>query len=49
MGQFGKFFIEGGKKMGRSMTIVEDEVQRKSIEEAGFIDLHEQKFKVSQL
>ncbi|KAJ3542215.1 hypothetical protein NM208_g4210 [Fusarium decemcellulare] len=45
MGQFGKFFVEGGKKMGRSMTVVEDEIQRKSIEEAGFEAIEEANFK----
>ncbi|KAL1854083.1 hypothetical protein VTK73DRAFT_8805 [Phialemonium thermophilum] len=41
MGQFGKFFVEGGKKMGRSTTVLEDGIQRKGIEEAGFVDIHE--------
>lgn len=47
MGQFGKFFAEGGKQLGRSMTIVEDKVQRKGIEAAGFTNIHEEDFKVS--
>lgn len=38
--EWGKFFIEGGKKMGRSCTIVEDDVQRLSMEAAGFVDIH---------
>ncbi|KAL2681127.1 hypothetical protein Neosp_008731 [[Neocosmospora] mangrovei] len=41
MHQWGKFFVEGGKKIGRSFTIVEDEVQRKGMEEAGFINIEE--------
>lgn len=45
MGQFGKFFVEGGKAMGRSMTVVEDGVQRRAIEEAGFRDINEQNYK----
>ncbi|KAH7309488.1 S-adenosyl-L-methionine-dependent methyltransferase [Stachybotrys elegans] len=45
MGQFGSLFIEGGKKMGRWMTIIEDGVQRKSVEEANFVNIHEEDFK----
>ncbi|KAF4467084.1 methyltransferase [Fusarium albosuccineum] len=37
--EWGKFFIEGAKKMGRSCTVFEDDVQRKSIEAAGFVDI----------
>ncbi|KAF5011811.1 hypothetical protein FDECE_2101 [Fusarium decemcellulare] len=37
--EWGKFFIEGAKKMGRSCTVVEDDVQRKSMEAAGFVDI----------
>jgi len=47
MGQFGKFFAEGGEKMGRSMTVVEDGIQRKGIEAAGFVNIHEEDFKAS--
>lgn len=47
MAQFGKFFAEGGKKLGRSMTVLEDGVQRRGIEAAGFVDIHEESFKVS--
>ncbi|KAK4064739.1 uncharacterized protein Triagg1_8926 [Trichoderma aggressivum f. europaeum] len=46
MGQWGKFFISGGKKIGRSFTVVEDETQRKSIEAAGFVDIQEFNFKM---
>ncbi|KAK4463079.1 S-adenosyl-L-methionine-dependent methyltransferase [Cladorrhinum samala] len=45
MAQFGKFFAEGGEKLGRSMTIVEDGVQRRGIEAAGFENIHEENFK----
>ena len=47
MGQFGKFFVEGGKKMGRSMTVLEDGIQFKALEEAGFQGIEEANFKVS--
>ncbi|KAL9565869.1 hypothetical protein ACKAV7_010051 [Fusarium commune] len=46
MHQWGKFFVEGGKKIGRSFTIVEDGVQRSAIEKAGFVNLVERDFKV---
>lgn len=48
MGQWGKFFINGGKKIGRTFTVYEDETQRKSIEAAGFVDIQEFNFKVRQ-
>lgn len=46
MGQFGKIFVEGGKKMGRSMTVLEDGIQRKALEETGFEAIEEANFKV---
>ncbi|KAH6999419.1 S-adenosyl-L-methionine-dependent methyltransferase [Ilyonectria destructans] len=46
MHQWGKFFVEGGKKIGRSFTIVEDGVQKKAMEEAGFVGIEERDFKV---
>ncbi|KAG4283038.1 hypothetical protein FPRO06_09711 [Fusarium proliferatum] len=46
MHQWGKFFVEGGKKIGRSFTIVEDGVQKSAMEKAGFIDIEERDFKV---
>ncbi|KAM0191938.1 hypothetical protein ACHAPI_008658 [Fusarium lateritium] len=46
MHQWGKFFVEGGKKIGRSFTIVEDGVQRSAMEKAGFVNLEEKNFKV---
>ncbi|WZH42904.1 S-adenosyl-L-methionine-dependent methyltransferase [Fusarium acuminatum] len=46
MHQWGKFFVEGGKKIGRSFTIVEDGVQRSAMEKAGFVNLKEKNFKV---
>ncbi|KAF7554984.1 hypothetical protein G7Z17_g2522 [Cylindrodendrum hubeiense] len=33
--EWGKFFIEGGKKLGRTFTILDDDLQRKCMEEAG--------------
>ncbi|KAL7794312.1 S-adenosyl-L-methionine-dependent methyltransferase [Trichoderma ceciliae] len=46
MGQWGKFFINGGKKTGRTFTVVEDNTQRKSMEAAGFVDIEEFNFKM---
>ena len=48
MTQWGKFFVEGGRKIGRPFTILEDDIQKKAMEEAGFVDIKEIKFKVSQ-
>lgn len=48
MGQWGKIFITGGKKIGRSFSVLEDETQRKSMEAAGFVDIQEFNFKVSR-
>lgn len=44
--QWGKFFEEGGRTMGRSFTVIEDGLQRKAMEEAGFVDIQEWTFKV---
>ncbi|KAF5962632.1 methyltransferase [Fusarium bulbicola] len=46
MHQWGNFFVEGGKKIGRSFTIIEDGVQRSAMENAGFVNLEERDFKV---
>ncbi|KAK1767868.1 S-adenosyl-L-methionine-dependent methyltransferase [Phialemonium atrogriseum] len=45
MNQWGKFFVEGGRKMGRSFTVVKDGTQRKAMEEAGFVDIEEANLK----
>lgn len=49
LAQWGIFFREGAKKMGStaSFTVVRDQVQRKSLEEAGFVNIQETGFKVS--
>ncbi|KAM0271155.1 hypothetical protein ACHAQH_009174 [Verticillium albo-atrum] len=41
-----RMFIEGGKEFGRSFTVLSDGLQRKGMEEAGFVDLHEVNFKL---
>jgi ubiquinone/menaquinone biosynthesis C-methylase UbiE len=47
MSEWGKFFIEGGKKLGRTFTIIDDDLQKKGMEEAGFVDLQTWDFKVN--
>ena len=49
LGQWSKFFVEGGKKLGRTFLVVEDDLQRKGMEAAGFVDIQETTFKVSRL
>ncbi|KAI2618928.1 S-adenosyl-L-methionine-dependent methyltransferase [Hypoxylon sp. NC1633] len=39
-------FTEGGKKLGRSFTILADDTQKKGIEEAGFVDITVKDIKV---
>lgn len=45
--QWGKFFEEGGKTMGRSFMVVQEGTQRRAMEEAGFVDIQEWEFKAS--
>ncbi|KAJ9142423.1 Methyltransferase domain-containing protein [Pleurostoma richardsiae] len=45
MAQWGRFFVEGGKKLGRSFLVVDEGVQKKAMEEAGFVDIQEWNFK----
>ncbi|KAF4451710.1 hypothetical protein F53441_5389 [Fusarium austroafricanum] len=49
MNEWGKFFIEGGKKLGRTFTILDDDLQRKGMEDAGFTDINIWNFKASFL
>ncbi|KAH6987130.1 S-adenosyl-L-methionine-dependent methyltransferase [Ilyonectria destructans] len=46
MGQWGEIFVEGGRKLGRSFSLLEDGEQRRGIEAAGFVDIEESNFKV---
>ncbi|KAK3399768.1 S-adenosyl-L-methionine-dependent methyltransferase [Sordaria brevicollis] len=39
LGQWGIVMGEGGKKMGRPFTVYEDDLQRKGMEAAGFVDI----------
>lgn len=44
--QWTKFLVEGGKKTGRTFTVVDDGLQRKAMEKAGFVDIQEHNWKV---
>ena len=44
--QWGKIFAEGGKMLGRTFRMFEDRIQRRGLEEAGFVDIQEVDFKV---
>ncbi|KAJ9151267.1 Methyltransferase domain-containing protein [Pleurostoma richardsiae] len=45
LGQWGKLFVEAGRRFGRSFTTVPDGIQRKAIEEAGFVEVDEKNIK----
>ncbi|KAH7006931.1 S-adenosyl-L-methionine-dependent methyltransferase [Ilyonectria destructans] len=45
MGQWADIFIEGSKSTGRTFTVIADNLQRKAMEEAGFVDIEEWNFK----
>lgn len=47
MGQWGKLFLEGGRRLQRPFSILEDDVQRQGMEEAGFTNIQEEEVKVS--
>ncbi|KAH8883770.1 S-adenosyl-L-methionine-dependent methyltransferase [Thozetella sp. PMI_491] len=44
--QWGPLFTEGGIKSGRSFTVVEDGLQNKAMQEAGFVDIQEKWIKI---
>ncbi|KAM0210058.1 hypothetical protein ACHAQI_006174 [Fusarium lateritium] len=45
LSQWEKFFVEGGRKLGRPFTIFEEGIQKAAMREAGFIDIEERDFK----
>lgn len=49
LARWGPLFVEGGKILGRTFTMSSDGTQRKGIEDAGFVDLHETDYKVGYL
>jgi hypothetical protein len=46
LSQWGEFFVEGGRKLGRPFTIFEEGIQKAAMREAGFVDIEERDFKV---
>lgn len=44
--QWSKVFVEGGRKFGRSFTIVDDDVQKNCMKVAGFTDITVKDIKV---
>jgi hypothetical protein len=49
MKRWGEVFEEGGQRAGRSFAIIREDVQRKSMEEAGFVNIHVVDLKVGYL
>ncbi|KAK4232659.1 hypothetical protein C8A03DRAFT_39770, partial [Achaetomium macrosporum] len=39
MGQWVKVYEEGGRKFGRTFRVLADDIQKKGMEEAGFINI----------
>lgn len=39
MHEWGKFFIEGGRRLGQTFLILENDLQQKYMDEAGFVDI----------
>ena len=49
LAQWGKFYVEGGRQSGRTFTVVYDDLQRKAMEAAGFVEIGERDIKVTVL
>ncbi|KAM0413849.1 hypothetical protein ACHAPD_007091 [Fusarium lateritium] len=47
MQRWGEVFEEGGQRAGRSFSMIQEDVQRKSMEEAGFVNIHVVDLKVT--
>ncbi|KAM0228036.1 hypothetical protein ACHAPO_011064 [Fusarium lateritium] len=45
MSQWQNVFVEGGRKMGRTFKVFQDGIQKKAMQEAGFVDIEERNFK----
>lgn len=43
--QWGRVFREGGKRIGRTFSILEEDLQRKGMEAAGFVDIEFKDFR----
>ncbi|KAH7132864.1 hypothetical protein EDB81DRAFT_659593, partial [Dactylonectria macrodidyma] len=46
IGQWDQIFIEGSKTTSRTFTVIANNLQRKAMEEAGFVDIEKWNFKV---
>lgn len=46
LGQWGKLFANFGETIGRPFTLVADDIQKRSMQAAGFVDIHEAEYKV---
>jgi hypothetical protein len=46
LGQWGRIYEEGGRQSGRTFTVLDEELQRKAMEAAGFVDIQERNIKV---
>ncbi|RBR24860.1 uncharacterized protein FIESC28_02350 [Fusarium coffeatum] len=46
--QWGRFFREGGRKIGRPFTVYEDSIQEEAMRQAGFVEIEERVFKARQ-
>lgn len=46
LGQWGKIFVEGGNKLNRSFLVLQEGLQRKALEAAGFVDIQEHDIKM---
>ncbi|KAK0627986.1 S-adenosyl-L-methionine-dependent methyltransferase [Immersiella caudata] len=46
MDTWGRLFAESGEKIGRSFKVITEEVQRKGMEAAGFVDLQTVRYKI---
>jgi len=44
--QWGKVFLQAGKKFGRTFAVIEEDLQIKAMEAAGFVDVQVTNFKV---
>ncbi|RMJ13432.1 hypothetical protein CDV36_006899 [Fusarium kuroshium] len=46
MGQWGQIFFEGGRRLKRPFSILEDKLQTEGMKEAGFVNMEEEEIKV---
>lgn len=49
MAEWGRFYVEGGKMLGRTFEVIEADIQAVGIRAAGFQDVHVHDMKVSRV